>query len=157
MTVLVFLSVASTPKSPIIVPTITHPPPKRVKRVSLPSRGWTSRNRTMILTSKVERWRRLVVKYFPKAAVENALQIIQLESGGNPRSKGDTQPIDGLLAPSIGLFQIRLLRGRPTEQQLYDPEFNIAYSAGIFKAQGWMPWTAARTLGLVRDKKKKER
>jgi len=91
----------------------------------------------------------LVQKYFPQDQWENAMKVIQGESGFNPQAKGDDYPIRGVHAPSYGLFQIRALPGRPAPEQLTDPEFNVRYASELFRQQGWRPWTAARKLGLV--------
>ena len=91
----------------------------------------------------------LVAKYFPQDQVQNALKVIQGESGGNPQAVGDNYPIKGEIRPSYGLFQIRTFPNRPSPEQLMDPEQNVAYAAQLYKNQGWNPWTAARKLGLV--------
>ena len=91
----------------------------------------------------------LVAKYFPQDQVQNALKVIQGESGGNPQAVGDNYPIKGEIRPSYGLFQIRTFPNRPSPEQLMDPEQNVAYAAQLYKNQGWKPWTAARKLGLV--------
>lgn len=94
----------------------------------------------------------LVKKYFPADQVQNALKIMQAESGGNPQAVGDNYPIDTgkgpETIPSYGLFQIRGLPGRPDAQTLLNPEANVAYAASLFKSQGWRPWSTARKLGL---------
>lgn len=73
---------------------------------------------------EVEQWRATVVKYFRPEDVNKALYIIMKESGGRnvPQTGG---------GPARGLFQIELGAGRPTEQELLDPEFNIKYAAGM--------------------------
>jgi hypothetical protein len=47
---------------------------------------------------------------------------------------------------SVGLMQIRYLKGRPAPAQLLDPEFNIKYASQMFKTQGWVPWTCRKIL-----------
>jgi hypothetical protein len=92
----------------------------------------------------------LIKKYFPPDQWANALAVMKGESGGNAGAVGDNYPINGVYAPSYGLFQIRGLPGRPDKNQLLDPEFNVKYAADMYKNQGWGPWTAARKLGIVR-------
>lgn len=87
---------------------------------------------------EVERWRPLVAKYFPPELVDKALWVIMWESGGNPRAQGDN-------GVAIGLFQIHdntSISGRPTADQLFDPEFNVRYAAlNLGAAYGnWKPW-----------------
>mgnify|MGYP001588058838 FL=1 len=91
----------------------------------------------------------LIQKYFPRNEWERAYKVMMGESGGRSDAVGDTQPIKGVLAPSVGLFQIRTLPGRPSATQLKDPEFNVRYAAQMQKEQGWKPWTAARKLGYA--------
>lgn len=90
----------------------------------------------------------LVRKHFPKNQWQNALKVIQGESGFNPQAVGDNYPIRGEVRPSYGLFQIRTFPDRPSPRQLMDPETNVAYAAKLYGQQGWRPWTAARKLGL---------
>jgi hypothetical protein len=88
---------------------------------------------------QVERWRPIVAKYVPPQYVDKVLWVIQHESGGNPSAIGDG-------GVAIGLLQIHdntSIPGRPTKEQLLDPEFNILYAAqklgmasGNFRAWG---------------------
>ena len=98
--------------------------------------------------------RALIKKHFPKSEWQRAWNVMQGESGGDPGAVGDTQPIRGVLAPSVGLFQIRTLPGRPSAEQLKDAEFNVKYAANMQREQGWSPWTVARKLGYTGDKKR---
>lgn len=43
---------------------------------------------------------------------------------------------------SYGVAQIRYLPGRPAPEALLDCETNIKYAHGMWKAQGWYPWSA---------------
>lgn len=92
----------------------------------------------MAYSPEVERWRPLVEKYFPPELVDKALYVIQGESGGNAGIRGDG-------GVAIGLFQIHdgtSINGRPTAEQLADPEFNIRYAAqSLGAANGsWGAW-----------------
>ena len=90
----------------------------------------------------------LIKKYFPESEWSNAEKVMQAESGGKADNIGDNYPINGQTIPSVGLFQIRTLPGRPTAEQLKDPEFNVKYAADMWKSQGWEPWTTARKMRL---------
>ena len=92
----------------------------------------------------------LIQKYFPKDQWDNAMKVMQGESGGRPDAIGDNYPIRGETIPSYGLFQIRALKGRPSPEVLLNPEENVKYAANLYKSQGWRPWTAARKLGIVK-------
>lgn len=43
---------------------------------------------------------------------------------------------------SIGIFQIRTFEDRPDRELLKDPYINIHYAYGMYKKQGWSPWSA---------------
>jgi len=102
---------------------------------------------------KDEEKRALIKKYFPKAEWQRAWNVMQGESGGNPNAVGDNYPIKGIFAPSVGLFQIRTLPGRPSAEQLKNPEFNVKYAANMQSEQGWQPWTVAKKLGYTGEVK----
>ncbi len=93
--------------------------------------------------------RKLIKKYFPRSEWQRAWNVMQGESGGNPSAVGDKYPIKGIFAPSVGLFQIRTLPGRPSAKQLKNPEFNVKYAANMQSEQGWQPWTVAQKLGYT--------
>ena len=92
-----------------------------------------------------EQWRALVAKYFPPEQIDNALAIINAESGGNPYAVSPTD--------DHGLFQINrgtwygYAENLPLEMA-YDPETNVRIASYIFNTRGWQPWTTARKLGL---------
>jgi hypothetical protein len=90
----------------------------------------------------------LIKKYFPPEQWENAYAVMIGESGGRPGAIGDDYVINGVYAPSYGLFQIRGLPGRPGKEQLLNPEFNVQYAANMWRQQGWGPWSAATKLGI---------
>ena len=91
----------------------------------------------MSYPSSVERWRKLVEKYFKPEDVDKALYVINGESGGNPTASGDG-------GNSIGLFQMNMGGGLGTgssASQLSDPEFNIRLAAqAVYGGSGWKPW-----------------
>ena len=91
----------------------------------------------------------LIKKYFPQEQWANAQAVMMGESGGRADAVGDNYTINGVYAPSYGKFQIRALPGRPSPQQLKDPDFNVRYAAQMWRQQGWGPWTVARNLGIV--------
>lgn len=98
-------------------------------------------------------WRPLVAKYFPADQVDNALAVMHCESGGVSSRVGDTNLTywsDGTLyGYSVGLMQVRRLPGRPEKDWLLDPENNIKWSAGLWRARGWQPsWSCATRLGI---------
>lgn len=73
----------------------------------------------------VERWRPVAAKYMPPELVDKLLWTINFETGGRPDAIGDN-------GVAIGLLQVQdntRFPGRPSKQQLLDPEFNIRYAA----------------------------
>lgn len=56
---------------------------------------------------------------------------------------GDKNPINGVLAVSCGLFQVRTIAPwRGTCEQLQDPAFNIDIAYKIYQGQGMAAWSA---------------
>jgi len=90
-------------------------------------------------TASCEEFRPIFEKY--PWDVEYMLYICKLESGGNVNAVGDLHPINGLLAPSCGLMQIRTLSGRPSCEELKDPEINIEWAWIIYQKQGYRAWS----------------
>lgn len=70
-----------------------------------------------------------------------AYAVCMAESGGNHLAYGD----GSTAYPSIGLMQIRMLPGRPSKEQLEDPEFNMQYAYNMWKNQGFRPWSAYKS------------
>lgn len=83
-----------------------------------------------------------IAKYNWNVAV--AANVMRAESGCNPSAIGDNYAINGLHAPSCGLFQIRTLSGRPSCEQLQDPQTNVAWAYKLYTASGWQPWSVCR-------------
>lgn len=69
-----------------------------------------------------------------------ALAIAKAESGLNPEAVGDmhiTFEKDGkLMGMSCGLFQVRILEGRPDCETLKNPKENVEYAKRIYEARG---------------------
>lgn len=86
-------------------------------------------------TGNCEEYREIINSYdWP---VAYAMAICQQESQGNPNAEGDKKtPYH-----SYGLFQVRALPGRPSGEELIDPEFNIKIAYQIYKESGWCPWS----------------
>jgi hypothetical protein len=91
-----------------------------------------------------ENYRSLVTQYFGSKA-DTFLRIAHAESGCNPVAVGDRYPINGLYAPSCGLFQIRTLSGRPSCEALKDPTTNVQWAKRIYNSEGFGAWTVCRT------------
>lgn len=84
----------------------------------------------------------LIKKYFPKEEHDNAIAVMQCESSGRADAIGD-----GHLNPkSYGLFQIRAFEGRPSPEDLLNPEKNVIFAAELWEKEGWKPWTCGKNL-----------
>lgn len=85
--------------------------------------------------------------------MDNALAVMKLESGNNPGAH-NFNPATG--DDSWGLLQVNrygsLAAARPSAEWLTVPANNIAYAAGIWRAQGWCrPWpNTAREAGICK-------
>lgn len=78
---------------------------------------------------------------------EIAIAIAKAESGLNPEAVGDlhiTFEKDGkLMGMSCGLFQVRILEGRPDCETLKNPKENVEYAKRIYEARGdFTAWSA---------------
>lgn len=99
------------------------------------------------VSGNVESWRGLVSRYFPANQVDNALRIIQAESGGNASI---ISPVNRNGTRDVGLFQINDVHGLSTAAR-QDPETNVRFAAQLFARSGWQPWSTAPKLGLAAE------
>ncbi len=91
---------------------------------------------------QVERWRPLVAKHFQPEDVDKALWVMWWESGGDSAIGGDRNTLG--IPVAHGLFQVQdntRFPGRPTREQLINPEANIQWAANaVYGGSGWTPW-----------------
>lgn len=94
-----------------------------------------------VSTSGCEQWRFLVQKYFG-ASTDDALRIMDAESGGNIRAYN--------VSGCYGLFQIASCHLRDNPDSLFEPEVNVKMAFDIWNGDGnsWREWTTAGPLGL---------
>lgn len=72
------------------------------------------------------------------------LKIAKCESSLRPDAIGDH-------GTSIGVMQIHLpAHPSVTKEQMLDPEQNIAEAKRIYDKSGYLAWTCARIIGIVR-------
>lgn len=95
----------------------------------------------------VEQWRPLVAGQFPWDQVDNALCVINSESGGSPSAKNPN-------SNARGLFQIMTSVWADefgwSYSDFYVPELNVYAAARIWERSGWQPWSprTRRNCGL---------
>jgi hypothetical protein len=88
-------------------------------------------------SGSVEEWRPLVAGHFPPEAVETALCLMQLESGGDP---GAQNPSSG----ASGLFQVLPSWADNfgvTPDDLFVPEVNTYIARQLYDDGGWNHWS----------------
>lgn len=99
-------------------------------------------NEKPIAKTEVER---LIVEAFPEDP-RTALAVAKAESGLVADRVGDTHiefTRDGVtMGHSCGLFQVRVLPGRPDCETLKDARTNIAFARKLWEKSGWSPWSA---------------
>ncbi len=126
--------VATPTATPTPSPTPVPPPPTPTPA---PVSQWIQ---PYSIGAGVERWRGLVAGYWPAEQVNNALAVMNCESGGNPNVTG--------AAGEWGLFQIHPVHvARFGGANPYDPGTNVAVAYQIWSEQGWGPWSCKRVLG----------
>lgn len=86
----------------------------------------------------------LAALYWPASEAQRALNVAKCESGlwtGAHATIGED---------SRGLWQINVNAWPDLAHwNLYDPQINAYFAHTIWAAQGWRPWTCARTLGYA--------
>ncbi len=92
---------------------------------------------------EVERWRPLVLAFFPADEVSQALEVMWCESRGD---SGATHALSG----AAGLFQHlpefwdeRSVSAGFTGGDVHDPETNIGVAGWLFHRDGWSHWVAS--------------
>ena len=91
----------------------------------------------------VEQWRPLVAGQFPPEQVDNALCVINSESGGNPDAKNPRSEARGLFQVMASVWASHY---GVSYADLYSPEINSYVAAQIWSDSGWKPWSG-RTRG----------
>lgn len=89
----------------------------------------------------------LIKKYFPKNQWNNAMAVMNQESGGrNIPSQFNKYGTE----ESYGPFQINLQAHPQMRGKVNIPEENVKYAAQLFNQSQWQPWfNSARKLGLL--------
>lgn len=110
-------------------------------RGNMPEKELDDEKRIPTPSSTVER---LILDIFGEDA-DIALALSFCESGLRADAVGDhaiSYVENGIeYGKSYGLFQIRYLPGRPTPEQLLNPEFNVKFAKQMYDAQGGDPWS----------------
>lgn len=94
-----------------------------------------------------------ICEVFGKEKCKEAIMVATCESQMDSGRIGDRDLIywdgDELVGMSVGVFQIRRFRDRPSIESLKNYNKNIEVAYDIYKRQGWNPWlNCKRKLGL---------
>lgn len=93
----------------------------------------------------VERWRRLVARYFEPEDVDRALHVIMCESTGDPTAKNRRSSASGLFQHLRRYWGIRASEVGFDSASIFDPEANIAAAAWlVYDGGGWSHWRSSR-------------
>ena len=129
----------TAPPSPTTTTTTTPPPPPP------PSTPGSFK-------PAVERWRSTVAAHFPASRVDEALTIIQCESGGDPRAYNPYSGASGLFQFLPGTWAASATKAGVGDRSVFDGEANIiaaAWLASYYESRGydfWRPWSCRRYL-----------
>jgi soluble lytic murein transglycosylase-like protein len=92
---------------------------------------------------RVNRWRRLVRRFFRAEDVELALGIIYYESRGKRRAVNPESGCAGLFQHKPVYWSYRSRAAGYEGRSIFDAEANIATAAWLlYKGQGWGAWAA---------------
>ena len=91
------------------------------------------------ITAKVEQWRKLVEKYFKYQHVTWGLNIIQCESGGDPKAYNSSSGASGLFQHLAKYWPARATAAGFPGASPFNAEANIAASAYLLYAAGGGP------------------
>ena len=90
----------------------------------------------------VEQWRELVARYFDARYVDDALSVMQGESGGNPDAKNPNSSASGLFQHLARYWDGRSAAAGWAGADIFDPEANIAVAAWLSKGgSDWGHWS----------------
>lgn len=136
---------ATTPGSP--TPTGTSPPPTSPPTTSGggPGGSWTGK-------PGVEQWRGLVSQYFPANRVDEALQIMQCESLGDPNAYNPYSGASGLYQFLPATWATTAPNAGFPNASVFEPAANIATAAWLanrYEELGqnyWQAWSCRRVL-----------
>lgn len=133
----------STTTTPTGTPA-TSPPPTSPPTTSTGG-GWTGR-------PAVEQWRGLVSQYFPANRVDEALQIMQCESLGDPDAYNPYSGASGLYQFLPSTWATTAPKAGFAGASPFDPTANVAAAAWLsnrYQELGqyyWQPWSCRRVL-----------
>lgn len=114
--------------------------------------GTTPPGGTIKIRAATEAWRPIVAAHFPAARVEEALVIIQCESGGDPGIVNPYSGAAGLFQFMPGTWAAASVSAGVGGRSVFDGEANIiaaAWLSGYYASRGyspWQPWACRRYL-----------
>lgn len=97
----------------------------------------------LVIKPAVERWRPQVAAAFPADLVEDALVIMQCESGGDANAVNPYSGAAGLYQFMPGTWAAASVKAGVGDRSVFDGEANIvaaAWLAGYYRSRGYDPW-----------------
>lgn len=104
-----------------------------------------NRRNTGSLKRGVEAWRPIVVAHFPDRLVEEALQVMQCESGGDPEAVNPYSGASGLFQFLPSTWAVASVRAGVGDRSVFDGEANIiaaAWLVAYYEGRGYDSWRA---------------
>lgn len=144
----------TTPPSTTVAPTTTTAVPTTTTSTTTTTVAPTTTSTTVAPTTTtavpapadpppagVEQWRGLVEAYWPADIVDEALWVIDCESGGNPDAYNPSSGAAGLFQFIPSTWASASESAGWSGADVYDPEANIAVAAWLYGAYD-TPWAA---------------
>ena len=131
--------------SPTTTPTTTLPSDTTSTTSGGGGGGWT-------FPPAVEQWRGLVQQHFPANRVDEALRIIQCESGGDPSAYNPYSGASGLFQFLPSTWATTAPKAGYPDASVFDPTANVASAAWLanrYQELGqyyWRAWSCRRVL-----------
>lgn len=92
-------------------------------------------------SNAVEQWRTLVLKYFGKWELDNAMAVLDCESEGNPDAQNPSSTrASGLFQHLPRYWEDRSTRAGWAGADIFDPIANVAVAAWLQQNHGWGHW-----------------
>ena len=99
---------------------------------------------TWLPPDAVERWRILLLDFFPTDEVDRALRVMWCESRGEPGAVHPGSGAAGLFQHLPIFWEERSAAAGFADRDIHDPEANIAVAGWLVQRDGWRHWLASQ-------------